>query len=239
MRGFSGRGDWELVSSCGTWAYILHGLIPRPGIELVTLARQGRFLTSGPSAKPLEVMSAHGISKCSASILFCVAVQSRVMGWGADTEDIGAERRLRGPRPLSVKNEGAVQAERLAQGKPSISGSGAGRGWRGWTTAKMLPGARGGLAFAHSSGTDQIVYKHNNRVLRRAMKSPSEGPASLRSTRTSRNRQELKTATTLPDLVFGENIGFFWGGNEKKKKKLLGITYQQLLIFSWVERKCY
>ena len=64
------------------------------------------------------------------------------------------------------------------------------------------------------------------------MKSPSEGPASLRSTRTFRNRQELKTAATLPDLVFAENIVVFFSGEKKKKKKsLLGITYQQLVIF--------
>ena len=67
------------------------------------------------------------------------------------------------------------------------------------------------------------------------MKSPSEGPASLRSTRTSRNRQELKTAATLPDLVFGENIVVVFLG-EKKKKTLLGITYQQLVFFLGLEK---
>lgn len=133
-----------------------------------------------------------------------------------------------------VRIEGSVQAEHLSQGNPSISGGGVGGG-SGGTTAKMLAGARGGLAFAHSSGTSQIVLKHNSRVPRRAIKSPSEGTASLCSTRTSRNWQELKTATTLPDLVFvwGGYSCFLLGEKKKKKNTLLGITYQQLTIFSF------
>lgn len=70
------------------------------------------------------------------------------------------------------------------------------------------------------------------------MKSVSGGPASLRSPGTSRIQQEPKAATALPDLVFifGENSCFFLllllGG----KKKLLEITYKQLVVFCWVEK---
>ena len=145
MRAFSGRGDWELVSSWGTWAYILHCVIRRPGIELVALlARQGRFLTSGPSAKPLEVMSAYGISKCSASILLCVAVQSRVMGWGAYTEDIGAERCLHGPRPLSESGMKVLPkpsaSHRATQASLAVGWAGGGEG--GGLQPRCYPGPR-------------------------------------------------------------------------------------------------
>ena len=100
----------------------------------------------------------------------------------------------------------------------------------------MLPGAWGALAFAYSSGTSQTVHKHNDRVPRRRMKSASGGPASVRSTRTSRIQQERKAATALPDLVFvlGENSCFFFVGWEKTK--LPEITYKQLVVFCWVEK---
>ena len=40
--------------SCEAQALLLHGLwdIPRPGIELVSLELQGRFLTTGLPGKP-------------------------------------------------------------------------------------------------------------------------------------------------------------------------------------------
>ena len=41
-------------SSCGSWAQLLWGMwdLPRSGIEPVSLAWQGRFLTTGPPGKP-------------------------------------------------------------------------------------------------------------------------------------------------------------------------------------------
>ena len=48
----------EGFHSCsGTGAQLPHGMwdLPRPGIELVSLALQGRFLTTGPPGKPAWV----------------------------------------------------------------------------------------------------------------------------------------------------------------------------------------
>ena len=41
------------TSSCGTWAYLPHGMwnLPRPGIELVSPALAGWLLTTGPPGK--------------------------------------------------------------------------------------------------------------------------------------------------------------------------------------------
>ena len=43
------------LSSCGTWALLLHGVwdLPRPGIELVSRALAGRFLPAGIPEKSL------------------------------------------------------------------------------------------------------------------------------------------------------------------------------------------
>ena len=43
------------LSSCGTWALLLHSMwdCPRPGMEPMSPARQGRFLTTGSPGKPL------------------------------------------------------------------------------------------------------------------------------------------------------------------------------------------
>ena len=45
MHGFSG---------CGAWAQLLHGMwgLPRSGIESMSLAWAGRFLTTEPPRKP-------------------------------------------------------------------------------------------------------------------------------------------------------------------------------------------
>ena len=56
--GLSSGGAWALehrVSRCGTQVYLLHGMwdLPRPGIKPVSLALQGRFLTTGPLGKPI------------------------------------------------------------------------------------------------------------------------------------------------------------------------------------------
>ena len=79
----SGCGEWGLLSSCSVWAYrcralalqctgsvvLVHGLscpaacmilLPRPGIEHVSPALAGRFLTSGPPGKsPVLVFKPH------------------------------------------------------------------------------------------------------------------------------------------------------------------------------------
>ena len=75
----SSRGEWRLLSncgselpteaaslvakhssracglrSCGTWAQLPNSMwnLPRPGIEAMSPALAGRFLTTGPSGKP-------------------------------------------------------------------------------------------------------------------------------------------------------------------------------------------
>ena len=42
------------LSSCGSRAYLLHGMwdLPRPGLEPVSLASAGRFSTTAPPGKP-------------------------------------------------------------------------------------------------------------------------------------------------------------------------------------------
>ena len=46
------------LSSCGTQASLLRGMqdFPTPGVELVSLAFQGRFLTTGPPGKPKDMV---------------------------------------------------------------------------------------------------------------------------------------------------------------------------------------
>ena len=56
--GLSSCGLWALehrLSSCGTRASLLRGMwdLPRPGLEPVSLALAGRFLTTVPPGKPL------------------------------------------------------------------------------------------------------------------------------------------------------------------------------------------
>ena len=48
------KGQEHGLSSCGPWAQLPYSMwgLPRPGIELVSLALQGRFLTTGPPEKP-------------------------------------------------------------------------------------------------------------------------------------------------------------------------------------------
>ena len=42
------------LSSCGSWAQLLHGMwdLPGPGLELVSPALAGRFSTTAPPGKP-------------------------------------------------------------------------------------------------------------------------------------------------------------------------------------------
>ena len=42
------------LSSCGAWAWLLHGMwdLPGPGLEHVSPALAGRFLTTVPPGKP-------------------------------------------------------------------------------------------------------------------------------------------------------------------------------------------
>ena len=55
--GFSSCGSRALehrLSSCGTWAQLLHSMwdLPGPGLEPVSLALAGGFLTTAPPGKP-------------------------------------------------------------------------------------------------------------------------------------------------------------------------------------------
>ena len=56
--GFSSCGSWALehgLNSCGTWAYLLHGVwdLPGPGIKPVSPALAGGFLSKVPPGKSL------------------------------------------------------------------------------------------------------------------------------------------------------------------------------------------
>ena len=46
------------LSSCGSWAHLLHGMwdLPRPGLEPVSPALAGRFSTTVPPGKPNGVV---------------------------------------------------------------------------------------------------------------------------------------------------------------------------------------
>ena len=55
-RGLSSCGSWTVehrLSSCGAWAQLLHGMwdLPRPGLEPVSPALTGGFLTTAPPGK--------------------------------------------------------------------------------------------------------------------------------------------------------------------------------------------
>ena len=46
------------LSSCGSWAQLLHGMwdLPRPGLEPVSPALAGRFSTTAPPGKPCNFL---------------------------------------------------------------------------------------------------------------------------------------------------------------------------------------
>ena len=46
------------LSSCGSWAQLLHGMwdLPRPGLEPVSPAFAGRFSTTVPPGKPESII---------------------------------------------------------------------------------------------------------------------------------------------------------------------------------------
>ena len=55
--GLSSFGSWALehrLNSCGAWAYLLRGMwdLPGPGIEPISPALAGGFLTTRPPGKP-------------------------------------------------------------------------------------------------------------------------------------------------------------------------------------------
>ena len=59
--GFSSCGSWALehgLNSCGAWAYLLRGMwaLPGPGLEPVSPALAGGFLTTVPSGKPQGII---------------------------------------------------------------------------------------------------------------------------------------------------------------------------------------
>ena len=51
------------LSSCGSWAQLLHGMwnLPGPGLEPVSPALAGRFATTAPSGKPLNDFELHPV----------------------------------------------------------------------------------------------------------------------------------------------------------------------------------
>ena len=55
--GFSSCGTRGL-SGCGAWAYLLHGMrdLPGPGLEPMSPALAGRFLTTAPPGKPHRIV---------------------------------------------------------------------------------------------------------------------------------------------------------------------------------------
>ena len=58
--GLSSCGSWALehrLSSCGAWAQLLHGMwdLPGPGLEPVSPALAGGFLTTMPPGKSLHI----------------------------------------------------------------------------------------------------------------------------------------------------------------------------------------
>ena len=62
-RGLS-SGSWALehrLSSCGAWAQLLHDMwdLPRPGLEPVSPALAGGFLTTVPQGKPHVIIFCH------------------------------------------------------------------------------------------------------------------------------------------------------------------------------------
>ena len=65
MRGLSSCGSRALerrLCSCGTQASLLHGMwdLPGPGLEPVSPALAGRFLTTEPPGKPPEGITLKG-----------------------------------------------------------------------------------------------------------------------------------------------------------------------------------
>lgn len=59
------------LSSCGIGTLLLCGMLdlPGPGIELVSSALQGEFLTTGPEKKPPLAVLKHGIDVSCMDIL--------------------------------------------------------------------------------------------------------------------------------------------------------------------------
>ena len=59
--GLGSCGSWALehsLSSCGTWAQLLHGMwdLPGPGLEPMSPALAGGFLTTAPPGKSLRLL---------------------------------------------------------------------------------------------------------------------------------------------------------------------------------------
>ena len=59
------------LSSCGTWAQLLHGMwdLPGPGLEPMSPALAGRFLTTVPPGKSLSVDILNKVPKMPTSVL--------------------------------------------------------------------------------------------------------------------------------------------------------------------------
>ena len=78
------RLQMRRLSSCGTWAQLLHGMwdIPRPGLEPVSPALAGRFSTTAPRGKPLQSFL-RTFSEC---VLELGTLPFEAIGWFKTTE---------------------------------------------------------------------------------------------------------------------------------------------------------
>ena len=65
------------LSNCGSRAQLLRGMWdpPRPGLKPVSPALAGRFSTTAPPGKPLELIFVYGVKECSNFIDLHAAVQ--------------------------------------------------------------------------------------------------------------------------------------------------------------------
>ena len=93
------------LSSCGTWAQLLHGMwdLPRPGLDPVSPASAGGFLTTVPPGKPCHYFlsltaspfSLHSLtsllSNCM-SLLFGTQGRTRKLKPFSTNKKLGAQR---------------------------------------------------------------------------------------------------------------------------------------------------
>ena len=90
--GFSSCGSRALerrLSSCGAGAWLLRGTwdLPIPGIEPVSLALAGRFLTTAPPGKPQDVLLSDEKSKAEKNMFAVLPftleiIKKNIYVWG-------------------------------------------------------------------------------------------------------------------------------------------------------------
>ena len=70
------------LSNCGAWAQLLHGMWdpPRPGLEPVSPALAGRFLTTAPPGKP-KILNFHTTLKTPfyKQVCLCLSANSSTL----------------------------------------------------------------------------------------------------------------------------------------------------------------